>query len=283
MQRVPKKTKNIIIFIASIAFAAIFLCTCFSVILVYAQEIKIGSFTSQEIQRIGDKIFANECGSREENLISWNRGENFLSLGIGHFIWHPAQDREIFEESFIHFLAYAKSFGENIPEWLDQDPFPACPWVSRDDFLRSQSDRRVKELRDFLVKTKSLQADFIVKRFKEAIPLILGYVDQKERQEIVDKINSLAVTSKGIFALVDYVNFKGLGISEAERYQGQGWGLLQVLENMPGGKKGGDAVLAFSQSAIDVLEQRVRNSPPGRNEQRWLAGWRNRLNSYTQK
>lgn len=272
-----KKLKNGIICLFA---GKIFFCFCVFLSLTYAQEIQIDSLTRSEIQQIGDKIFANECGSREEYLISWNQGENFLSLGIGHFIWHPAQDREIFEEGFIHFLAYAKASGESIPPWLDQDPFPACPWDSRDDFLASQSDPRIQELREFLLQTKFLQASFIVQQFQQAIPFLLDQVDQQERKMIVDKINALAATAEGIFALIDYVNFKGLGISEAERYQGQGWGLLQVLENMREGKEGLEAVWAFSQSAIDVLEQRVRNSPVSRNEQRWLAGWRNRVNGY---
>ena len=33
--------------------------------------------------------------------------------------------------------------------------------------------------------------------------------------------------------LIDYVNFKGEGVLETERYRGRGWGLLQVLEGMP--------------------------------------------------
>ena len=33
---------------------------------------------------------------------------------------------------------------------------------------------------------------------------------------------------------MDYVNFKGEGVSSSERYRGQGWGLLQVLESNAG-------------------------------------------------
>jgi hypothetical protein len=78
--------------------------------------------------------------------------------------------------------------------------------------------------------------------------------------------------------LMDYVNFKGEGVSPSERYRGQGWGLLQVLETMPAT---GPAIPAFVEAADKVLTRRVANSPPARGEARWLAGWRNRLETYT--
>jgi len=74
------------------------------------------------------------------------------------------------------------------------------------------------------------------------------------------------------------VNFKGEGVSPAERYNGQGWGLLQVLETMP---TSGKALPEFSKAADIVLTRRVKNSPPARNEAKWLPGWRNRLSTYT--
>jgi hypothetical protein len=91
----------------------------------------------------------------------------------------------------------------------------------------------------------------------------------------------MAGTSQGCYALVDYVNFKGEGVLHTERYQGQGWGLLQVLEGMHG--TGGDAaaVEEFSRSAKTILMRRVRNAPPQRHESRWLSGWLQRVNSYT--
>jgi hypothetical protein len=75
---------------------------------------------------------------------------------------------------------------------------------------------------------------------------------------------------------VDYVNFKGEGTLETERYKGEGWGLLQVLETMGEGP----ALQEFSRAADKVLTRRVQNSPPERGEQRWLAGWRSRVRSY---
>ena len=41
-----------------------------------------------------------------------------------------------------------------------------------------------------------------------------------------------------------------------------------------------DALFAFVSAASNVLSTRVANAPPQRNEQRWLAGWQNRLQTY---
>jgi hypothetical protein len=82
---------------------------------------------------------------------------------------------------------------------------------------------------------------------------------------------------RGCYALIDYVNFKGEGILSTERYQGHGWGLLQVLEHM---SDDGSATQSFAAAAAAVLRERVRNAPPERHEARWLPGWLNRVATY---
>ena len=81
----------------------------------------------------------------------------------------------------------------------------------------------------------------------------------------------------GLYPLMDYVNFKGEGTSPTERYQGEGWGLSQVLAGM---SDTGSPTAAFSKSADRVLTRRIELSPPARGEKRWLPGWRNRLATY---
>ena len=91
------------------------------------------------------------------------------------------------------------------------------------------------------------------------------------------RFEKLAASGKGTFALIDYVNFKGEGTNPSERYNGEGWGLLQVIEGM---KDDASPLQAFSDSAARVLARRVKNSPPERNEDKWLAGWVRRVDSY---
>ncbi|TRZ94458.1 hypothetical protein D4R78_06425 [bacterium] len=265
------------LFVKVLIFLGVFLVLAGSITKVNAI---IGQLSQQEIQQIGERIFENECASKDENLIAWNEGEDFLSLGIGHFIWYPANGKELFQGSFVKFLEYAKDSGKNIPLWLNKKPFPACPWVSRDNFLSAQSDSRLIELKDFLLKTKPMQAAFIVKRLENALPLILKHASEGSRERITSQFNRLASTPSGVYALADYVNFKGLGIAPFENYRDKGWGLLQVLGGMEDENKATDAVREFARSADNVLRERVKNSPLGRNEQKWLPGWQKRVNSY---
>ena len=75
------------------------------------------------------------------------------------------------------------------------------------------------------------------------------------------------------------MNFKGEGVLETERYKGRGWGLLQVLEGMSDAS-GASPLGEFADSAERVLRERVKNAPPERKEQRWLAGWLERVETY---
>src|ERR1700736_1088815 len=86
-----------------------------------------------EANRIGKKIWQNECNGPTSGLTSWNSGENFASLGIGHFIWYPIGQRGPFEESFPPLLSYLKESGVTLPPWLAESH--GCPWPDRAAFL----------------------------------------------------------------------------------------------------------------------------------------------------
>lgn len=135
----------------------------------------------------------------------------------------------------------------------------------------------MKQLRQFLVDTIDLQAEFLVARLQDSLPKMLAQAsDAPNVQRQFERVGS---TAQGSYALVDYVNFKGEGTLTTERYRGQGWGLLQVLEDMHG--TGAQSALdEFATSANTVLRRRVTNSPPERGEARWLAGWLTRVNGY---
>lgn len=234
----------------------------------------------EEIDEIGAKVFQNECASKDDMLVQWNEGEKFLSLGIGHFIWYPSARKGPFQESFPEFVHYAKESGKKIPAWLDADPFPTAPWPTRRIFLRHQNDRNIRELRQFLASTKRAQAAFLVHRLQRDVAVILDTVPEARRGRIEKQFHRLVQTPAGTYALIDYVNFKGSGILPTERYKGQGWGLLQVLEGMRDETEAPDALKEFVRVAENLLKERIRNSPPARNEKRWLPGWQNRVQSY---
>jgi len=199
------------LFIRVLILLGVFLVLAGSITKVNAQRAIIRQLSKQDIQQIGERIFENECASKEENLIVWNEGEDFMSLGIGHFIWYPTNGKKLFVGSFVKLLEYAKISGEKIPRWLDKKPIPACPWGSRDSFLNAQSDRRLMELKRFLIKTKPSQAAFIVKRLEEALPLILKYVSEGSREKIIFQFGRLISTSLGVYFWQITLTSRGLG------------------------------------------------------------------------
>lgn len=229
----------------------------------------------------GKKLWKNECDGRIAGLTSWNTGEDFASLGIGHYIWYPAGKRGPFEESFPDLLRYLQSHGAKLPAWVS--PSSTCPWNDRAEFLRDQGGAKLTSLRDLLAGTVGLQARFSADRLQAALPKMLDAVPGNQRARVEQQFSRVAASPNGVYALVDYVNFKGEGVLPTERYQGQGWGLLQVLAGMqtnPNDAPGPAATQDFANSAARVLTQRVSLSPPERGENRWLPGWKNRVRTY---
>ncbi len=231
------------------------------------------ALSPRELDSVGRRVWQNECGGTREGLTSWNTGENFASLGIGHFIWYPKGVNGPFDESFPSLVKFLAANGAKTPDWLAGD----CPWNTRAEFLAAAKGEKLSALRDLLASTVSLQARFLAQRMEAALPKMLAAAPAGEREKIRANYQHLAGTSAGTFALIDYVNFKGEGTKDTERYQGEGWGMLQVLAGM----NGSDAA-AFGRSADEVLTRRVRHAPPERNEARWLPGWKNRVRAYAQ-
>src|SRR5207249_1771599 len=84
------------------------------------------------------KIWQNECNGTISGLTSWNAGEDFASLGIGHFIWYPKGRRGPFEESFPKLVSFISKRGAKLPALLLGTGEKPCPWNSRTEFLRAQ-------------------------------------------------------------------------------------------------------------------------------------------------
>ena len=234
-----------------------------------------------QLDRIAKLVFQNECAAKESCLTSWNKGEEFASLGIGHFIWYPADTPDSakhFSESFPRLIHFMRQRDVEIPVWVKADQ--GCPWPNRDAFESKQKSKKMRSFRLFLIKTMSFQANFMQKRMKNALPLMLSTVPQDQRRHIRRQFERVANAPMGMYALVDYVNFKGEGVNPKESYQGQGWGLLQVLTAMHGQSSGITAIIEFSNTADMLLTRRVALSPPARHESRWLAGWKKRTGTY---
>ncbi|PYL66587.1 MAG: hypothetical protein DMF20_06260 [Verrucomicrobia bacterium] len=258
-------------FLAGVAFLA---CLAIGPLTVHAITL-----LQSDALKIGKKIWQNECNGTVAGLTSWNEGENFASLGIGHFIWYPKGQRGPFEESFPKLVSFISKRGAKLPTLLLGPGEKACPWNSRTEFVQAQHSTEMNQLRQFLADTVDLQAEFLLARLESALPKMLAEAAPSDRTNIQEQFERLTKTPQGCYALIDYVNFKGEGVLHTERYQGQGWGLLQVLEAMHGTSVS-RAVDEFAREASAVLTRRVQNSPAERHESRWLSGWIRRVNSY---
>lgn len=231
--------------------------------------------TAQQTEQLAQLIWKNEGNQQLKHLTTWNKKEDFPSFGIGHFIWYPTAEKGPFKEQFPALLTYMQQQGVTLPPWLVDAR--VAPWQSRRQFYEQFENAQLTQLRLLLSEQLTLQADFIIQRLQQAIPLILDNSSALEQHLIHLQLQRLT-TPEGVFALLDYVNFKGEGINDHEQYQGHGWGLKQVLLAMPIQTE--QPLRSFGFAADEVLTRRVKNAP--REENQWLAGWRVRVHAYQQ-
>lgn len=229
-----------------------------------------------DAERIGKKIWQNEAAGTISGLTSWNKNEAFASMGIGHFIWYPAGGRQTYEESFRPLMGFLSARGVQLPGGLA--PQSPCPWPNRSAFVGASNSAQMRALRQMLRQTVGLQTEFIIKRMQAALPKMVRSAPQADHQRIEDNFYAMSGTPNGLYALIDYVNFKGEGVNSKERYKGQGWGMLQVLQGMQDRPTGQAAAKEYAASAKRTLGRRITNAP--KKESQWRAGWFKRCDTY---
>ena len=236
-------------------------------------------FETAHFDWLGKQVFRNECDSEPACLTSWNAGEDFPSLGIGHFIWFRTGQQEIFEETFPQLLLFLKHRQVSLPSWLQNSTDPNNPWPNRAAFSAAKQSKQMRELRMFLLTTSSLQAEFIVSRFTQTQDEIVFSFQPNDRNKARRIMQGLAAIHPpyGQYALIDYLHFKGSGLNSAEQYRGMGWGLKQVIAEMLDTEL---SLYHFVEAGTKVLDRRISNAPVERSEARWREGWHNRLLSY---
>ncbi|MFA6408995.1 MAG: hypothetical protein WCW01_02305 [Gammaproteobacteria bacterium] len=231
---------------------------------------------------IGMKIWKNECGGSILGLTSWNSGEDFASLGIGHFLWYPEHSSgRSNQDSFPQLIVFMQENNFDIPGWIKSAAAIGCPWHSREEFMHAENDPRMRELRLFLSRNIVAQVDFMVYRFALMLPKILQAAPAPKRPVIAKRLYEIMQTPQGVYALIDYLNFKGDGIlAEHSKQARPSWGLLQVLENMDHAPSNLSPQEAYIWSARAVLERRVLYAASSQHEEKWLAGWLKRVDGY---
>lgn len=229
------------------------------------------------LNKIADQIYKNETGGNPKYLMYWSPSENFASLGYGHFIWYPADQPVVFDQTFPDMIQYYIDNKVDVPQWLKDQKDKGLPWANKQAFQMAKGTPKYEQLKTLLINTKALQTKFFFDRVVDSIPEIVKYVPKDKREYIKNNYKALSETEGGWYPLIDYINFKGKGIKETEKYNNQGWGLLQVLQTMRPTTKGLQALKEFSDAAKIVLENRVKNKP---SEKHFLKGWLKRVNTY---
>jgi len=235
--------------------------------------------TNAQKSSIGRRIWQNESGGKVTGLTHWNDGEEFPSMGIGHFIWYPNGFDGRWTESWPEFVNYAVACGLAVPAVGRQAD---CPWPDKASFMKDFNGPQLTGLRNWLAANITVQTEFIAAKSRAALPKIIKAAPAAERGRIKANYERVATMPIGVYALVDYVNFKGDGTNPREAYAGQGWGLMSVLREMKNVGSGPAAAREFGEAAKRRLDLRIKNSPAARGEARWRAGWHNRCNSYSQ-
>lgn len=258
---------------------------------------QILALTPSDLQKIGARIYQNEGASKPENLLFWSEKEPFPSLGIAHFIWLPQGLDVPFVQTFPQLMLFSR---HNFPEvpipQIDLLYSNVAPWPNRTAFLLAKSSGELQELQSWLEDNVDIQAAFVVQRFWEGQARLFTKVAAEEREQLETKLQQMMRFPAGLFALIDYANFKGFGDDPRERYQGEGWGLLQVLQRMPNrilsnpmpgeervhSLQSTQVLNDFIEAGQAVLAQRVALAPNSQREIAWLKGWQARIALYAQ-
>ncbi len=243
------------------------------------------NLSNQSALKIANKIWLNEGSGKKSKLVWWNKGEEFASCGVGHFIWYTKDKPMHFFHAFPAMLRYISARGAKPPKWLT--PNTPNVWNNYYEWKRAKATNAPKmvELTNFLNRTKALQAHFMVYRFNKAMPKIINYAKDEHTRKVVEynlkrllNKKDATIDPQGAYCLIDYTNFKGDGTLESERYQNTGWGLFQVLKHM--NTQEPNKYRAFANSVRYILDRLIRVSPPKRNLKRFRRGWFNRVKTY---
>ena len=228
----------------------------------------LSNYKADELAKIFYKINTNDS---KKNTIIWS-GKH-LNLGIGQFIWYSNQSSKKYNETFPEFISFLKkkTSSNKIPhEFLTR-------FKNKKEFIKwkNQHKTRVNQLEDWLTSKKMMQYQtlFIIDKFKNSMQKILVDVDSNRYKNFQAMMRVKA--GHGLFIMIDYMNFKGTGLSKRERYNNQGWGIVQVLDLM--NTKSPDTVLEFKNKAESLLKTRIKNHP---SDKKYFKSWKNHLNTY---
>ena len=159
-----------------------------SLLLVFSTLFSSSIHLSQkDANYVAKKVWQNEGAGKDKYLVWWNKGEDFASVGIGHFIWFSKGHSERFREVFPMYVDFMAKKGEKLPSWLHANT--AFPWKTKAEFFKAKKakTRQYQELFNFLKRTMPQQAEFMAVRLSNALPQMLKTIDSSARKTLDKK------------------------------------------------------------------------------------------------
>jgi len=228
-----------------------------------------------QAHQIGSKIGVNEGVTSRISQVAWHQDDRYSTLGIARFIWYPPSESR--ESMSFNGLLTSLSQSGTLPHWLMDVEDP--PWHSKDAYMSVEHDVFKRQLGDFLQENIGEQTQYLILNIESTLPNIIKVIQNPfAKMHAYENFYRIAMQDNGVYALLDYVVFQGDGLALNERYNNQGWGLLQVLENMS--ENSDNLLQGFMTSANYLLTRRIANAPS--NETKLLPAWQYRLRTYTQ-
>lgn len=237
---------------------------------------------------IGDRIWQNQSGGSTNGITTWvQEGPyQYAEIGINQALWYDADNPAPFREDWPDMALYLKKHGFPIQDWM----LSACPWSNATDFAAAFDGDQLTLLRTMLSTDDAVvaQTRFIAKRLDQSLPTMMALLPSDQATQLQNNFDLIAQQPLGFYALIDYVNFKGEGTCPTEQVNGQGWGLLQVLQEMQllhdqnQGTPGYNAtpMEEFVAAAKTILQRRIDNSDPSLDLSQYWDGWCARLDTY---
>jgi hypothetical protein len=153
-------------------------------------------------------------------MTSWNAGEGFASLGIGHFIWYPKGVNGPYEESFPELVRFLAGNGKKLPAWLKAAD--DCPWNSKAEFQADIRSERMNELRTSSRRPFGSKVSSSLYGWRKRCRSCSQGAPENRREVIKARFEKLTESGNGTFAVIDYVNFKGEGRIQTSDIAGKG-------------------------------------------------------------
>lgn len=246
-----------------------------------------------------EQRYVSRYNNPEGNVLAWQANNDgthidmagYVGIGLGSFIWYGDKNHENYVEDWPAVAQALQSHGVPLPYWA----LGACPWSTEAEFTAANTPGS-PYYDEIQTLNQTLQTDPVALdiqfRFGPWARLLrgvtpwsdtpadymFGYDPVKSPNAIISlapgeaelvgaNFSAIAAVKDeaghplGLYALMDYDNFKGEGTCVTEIHNTQHWGELSVLKNMGAlDQQQKDPLTSFINSGLDVLHARIVNT-----------------------